>query len=89
MHREFDYQTKDYIYAMGSKYPDEQSKKCEVYDITSGTWQEISEMNVPRHYHTATIMEDRYIYIIGGRDSVTEGSIESIEKLDGHQDIDK
>jgi hypothetical protein len=32
-HRLFEYKTKEYIFACGSKYPDETFKKCEVYDI--------------------------------------------------------
>jgi hypothetical protein len=38
LHRKLEYKTKDYIYAIGSKYPDETSKKCEVYDISKDTW---------------------------------------------------
>ena len=34
LHRKFEFKTKDYIYAIGSKYPDETSKKCEVYDVS-------------------------------------------------------
>lgn len=37
-HRRFEYQTKDYIYAVGSKYPDDTSKKCEVYDLAKNKW---------------------------------------------------
>lgn len=41
LHRKFDYKTKDFIYAIGSKYPDETSKKCEVYDVAKDKWTEI------------------------------------------------
>lgn len=68
---------------MGSKYPDDTSKKCEVYDISKNKWFEIGELNQARHYHTVTILESRYIYVIGGRDSLTEAPLDSIERLDG------
>jgi hypothetical protein len=41
LHRKFDYKTKDFIYAIGSKYPDDTSKKCEVYDVSKDKWTEI------------------------------------------------
>jgi hypothetical protein len=36
-----------------------------------------------------TIIESRYIYVIGGRDSMNETPLESIERLDGYQALDK
>ena len=45
LHLKFDSQTKDYIYAIGSKYPDETSKKCEAYDVSKNRWVEIGELN--------------------------------------------
>lgn len=41
LHRRFEYQTKDFIYAVGSKYPDETSKKCEVFDVAKNVWVEV------------------------------------------------
>ena len=45
LHRRFDFKTKDFIYAVGCKYPDDTSKKCEVYDISKNKWQEAGELN--------------------------------------------
>lgn len=39
-----EYQTKNYIYATGSKYSSS-SNKCEVYDIALNTWTEIGSLN--------------------------------------------
>ena len=89
LHRKFEYKTKDYIYAIGSKYPDETSKKCEIYDISKNKWTEICDLEQSRHYHTATILDGRYIYVIGGRDSMNETPLESIERLDGFLDFDQ
>lgn len=89
LHRRFEFKTKDYIYAVGSKYPDETSKKCEVYDVAKNKWSEIGDLNFSRHYHTITIVENRYLYVIGGRDSMTEGPLESIERLDGFVEVEK
>lgn len=83
LHRKFDFQTKDYIYAIGSKYPDETSKKCEVYDISKNKWTEIADLQQSRHFHSVTILENRYLYVIGGRDSLTENPLDSFERLDG------
>lgn len=84
-----EYKTKDFIYAIGSKYPDETSRKCEVYDISKNKWHQIADMNQPRHYHTVTVLESQFIYVIGGRDSMNETPLESIERLDGCQDLSK
>ena len=87
LHRKFEFQTKDYIYAIGSKQPDDTSKKCEVYDISMDKWHEIGEMNQSRHFHTVTVVENRYIYVIGGRDSLSESPLDSFERLDGFESL--
>jgi hypothetical protein len=43
----------------------------------------------PRHYHTVTVHDGRYIYVIGGRDSMNETPLESIERLDGFAELSK
>ena len=73
---------------MCSKYPDETSKKCEVYDISKNKWTEIGDLNQARHYHSCTVLENRYLYIIGGRDSLTEQPLDSIERLDGFSQLE-
>ena len=89
LNRRFEYCTKDFIYAVGSKYPDETSKRCEVYDINKNKWTEIGELTQSRHFHSITVLESRYLYVIGGRDSLTENPIETIERLDGFMDLEK
>jgi len=64
LHRKFEYQTKDYIYATGSKYPDQKSKKCEVYDVAANKWTEIGDLNSSRHNHSLCVLESRYIYCL-------------------------
>jgi hypothetical protein len=34
------------------------------------------------------VVENRYLYVIGGRDSMTEASLDSIERLDGFLDLE-
>jgi hypothetical protein len=46
---------------------------------------EIGELNQARHYHSVTVLDNRYLYVIGGRDSLTEAPLDSIERLDGFQ----
>lgn len=87
LHRKFEFKTKDFIYAIGSKYPDETSKTCEVYDISKNKWTQICDLEQSRHYHTVTVLDSRYLYVIGGRDSLNETPLESIERLDGFLDL--
>lgn len=88
LHRKFDHQTKDYIYAIGSKYPDDSSRKCEVYDVSKNKWFDVGDLIQSRHYHSVTVLDGRYLYVIGGRDSLTESPLDSIERLDGFQGLD-
>jgi len=88
LHKKFDHQTKDYIYAIGSKYPDDTSKKCEVYDVSKNKWFDVGDLNQSRHYHSVTVLDSRYLYVIGGRDSLTENPLDSIERLDGFQSLE-
>lgn len=88
LHRKLDFQTKDLIYAIGSKYPDETAKKSEVYDVSKNKWETIGDLNQPRHFHTCSVLDGRYIYIAGGRDSLTETALDTIERLDGFQPVE-
>ena len=87
LHRRFEYKTKDFIYAVGSKYPDDTASNCEVYDVAKNKWTEVGDLNQPRHYHSLCIVENRFLYVIGGRDSMTEAPLDSIERLDGHLEL--
>ena len=84
-----DYQTKDYLFAIGSKYPDDTAKKCEVYDVAKNKWQEIGELNQSRHYHSICVLDSRFLYVIGGRDSQNESPLDTIEVYDGQGDFEK
>jgi N-acetylneuraminic acid mutarotase len=88
-HRRYDYKTKDYIYAVGSKYPDDTNRKTEVYDIAKNKWFEVGELKQGRHFHSMCIVESRYLFVIAGRDSQTEAHLDSFEKLDCYADLDK
>ena len=54
-----------------------------MYDIAKNKWSEIGDLNQERHYHTVTVIENRYLYVIGGRESSSESPLETIERLDG------
>lgn len=86
-HRRYDFKTKDYIYAVGSKYPDDTSRKCEVYDIAKNKWTEVGELKQGRHFHSMCIVENRYLFVIAGRDSQTEVPLESFERLDCYAEL--
>ena len=89
LHKRMDYQTKDYLFAIGSKYPDDTAKKCEVYDVAKNKWQEIGELNQSRHFHSICVLDSRFLYVIGGRDSQNESPLDTIEVFDGQGDFDK
>ena len=36
-----------------------------------------------------TFLESRFLYVIGGRDSMSEAPLESIERLDCYQEFDQ
>lgn len=74
---------------MGSKYPDDTSRKSEVYDIAKNKWTEVGELKQGRHFHSMCIVESRYLYVIAGRDSQTEAPLDSFERLDCFLDFDK
>ena len=72
LHRRQQYRTQDFLFAVGSKYPDETAKKCEVYEVAKDKWTEIKELTQSRHFHAICVLENRFIYVIGGRDSQNE-----------------
>jgi hypothetical protein len=74
---------------VGSKYPDDTSRKAEVYDIAKNRWYEIGELYHGRHFHSMCIVDARYLYVMAGRDSQTETPLESFERLDCYADLDK
>ena len=89
LHKRFEYRTQDFLFAIGSKYPDETAKKCEVYEVAKNKWTEIAEMNSSRHYHSVCVLDGRYLYVIGGRDSQNEQPLDTIERLDGIADLER
>ena len=88
-HRRYDFKTKDYIYAVGSKYSDDTNRKTEVYDVAKNKWFEVGELKQGRHYHSMCIVESRYLFVIAGRDSQTDAHLDTFEKLDCYADLDK
>ena len=49
----------------------------------------IGELNQSRHYHSICVLDNRYLYVIGGRDSQNEAPLDTIERLDGLADLEK
>jgi len=43
-----------------------------VYEVAKNKWMEIAELNSSRHYHSICVLDGRYLYVIGGRDSQNE-----------------
>jgi N-acetylneuraminic acid mutarotase len=40
---------------------------AEVFDPASNKWTSVADMNSPRHYHTATLLTDKRVLVIGGQ----------------------
>ena len=40
---------------------------CELYDATTGDWRTIEKLPAPRSHHTATLLPDGKVLVIGGR----------------------
>lgn len=70
------------IIASGSKYPDDTAKSTEFYDIGADQWTEGPMMKTSRHYHSSVIIEDKFVYVFGGHDSIKNNQpLTSIEML--------
>ena len=55
------------IYAIGGRNSEYQNtKKCEEYDIKDDQWTNIAELNEAKYDMTASITEDKVIYLFGG-----------------------
>lgn len=89
LQRRSEFKTQDFLFATGSKYPEEVSKKCEVYEVAKNKWTEIAELNTPRHLHSICVLDNRYLYVIGGRDSYKDQALDSFERFDGCGDFEK
>ena len=56
--------------------------------MAANKWTEIGDLNSSRHYHSLCVLESRFIYVISGRDSLTEAPLESFERVDGFLELD-
>ncbi len=41
--------------------------ECEIYDVTTGRWEQTADLNVGRYFHTSTLLNDGRIIICGGK----------------------
>jgi N-acetylneuraminic acid mutarotase len=41
-------------------------RNTEIYDPTAGTWSQASDLNVPRYGHSATLLSDGKVLVVGG-----------------------
>jgi hypothetical protein len=62
------------------------SKKCERYNITANSWQEIAELNNERQNASLAYQNEQYLYIFGGlswNDGIQDFTfIETVERID-------
>lgn len=69
----------NYVYALGGYDGINNNflKQCERYCIQTNTWEECAPMNIPRCAFSATVVNNRFIFIFGGYDGTQRlGSIE-------------
>jgi N-acetylneuraminic acid mutarotase len=55
---------------------------AEIYDPTSGTWNATSSLSTGRQGHTATLLADGRVLVVGGRNSSSGPSLSGVEIYD-------
>ena len=68
-----------------SVFEDEDDKaymRCEQYNIDLDLWFEIPSLNIGRHYHSSTSMNNRYVYVFCGIAQSDREYCNSIERYD-------
>ena len=70
------------IYVCGGRYPDDSSQQTEFYDVAKRKWTQIGNLQKGRYGHTLVALENRYLYAICGRESLSESLLDSIERVD-------
>lgn len=73
-----------FIATGGSNTNEEVLKDCEAYIIQKNQWIKISNLNIPRFYHTAFSFNMTQLYVIGGcyNNSSNLVNMNTIEKID-------
>lgn len=51
------------------------------YDIFRKNWVLMPQMNVKRFGHASVVVQNRYIYVFGGRDE-NDRTLDSVERFD-------
>ena len=72
-----------YILVSGSrKEVNQAANRAEIYDTQLNEWMELSKINIGRHYHSSTNMNNKYVFIFGGIENSTKKYSNSIERLE-------
>ena len=67
---------------MGGMNPDKSRvDSCEYYDVNNNEWTEFANLNEKKYNMSASILNNRFIYLFGGYDD-RFGSIKSLEQYD-------
>ena len=69
-------------YAYDSSYTKATLKSAEVYDSTTATWSATADLNAPRYFHTATLLSNGKVLVVGGFDGSGSGPLRSAELYD-------
>ena len=70
------------IYVLGG-YGDNYLDQCEKYDLNEDTWKQIAPMSKKKQNHSACLVSNKFIYVIGGEDGYK--NLSDIE----YYDVDK
>ena len=56
-------------YGIGVPQPGHTPREAEVYNPATGSWKNTASLNEPRTYHTATLLTDGKVLVVGGSGS--------------------
>ena len=81
----------DFIYITGgTDWTERVEGAVQRYDLKKDKWEVVSSLREPRFFHTAIGLRRRYLYVLGGVNTIPAGywvEMSSVEKYDSHTDI--
>ena len=74
-----------YLIVVGSWHVDTSTRSCEIYDIQANKWFELPSLNEGTCAPGLIIVEDRYLYKLGGTTDIGKVEMLDLSKIDFNQ----